>query len=151
MLIGVAGADRTAVRLSPNDEPQGCSDSDSESLFTKAADALNGLEIAFLEMRASRPNSTFRPATRRLVPAIRWPFKGKLILNSDYALEDASQARPRRVKRHSIRPVEWSALCEPDRQVGICEKGPAKGNCIGVAPAQVHRLSRVDVGCMATA
>ena len=34
-LIGVAGADRTGVRLSPNDDPQGCGDSDSESLFCR--------------------------------------------------------------------------------------------------------------------
>jgi 2,4-dienoyl-CoA reductase-like NADH-dependent reductase (Old Yellow Enzyme family) len=91
-LIGIAGADRTGVRLSPNDDPQGCGDSDSESLFTAAAAALSGLRIAFLEMRASRPESTFRPATRQLVPAIRRTFKGPLILNSDYSLDDASQA-----------------------------------------------------------
>jgi N-ethylmaleimide reductase len=53
---------------------------------------LNGLQIAFLEMRASRPESTFRPATRQLAPAIRRAFKGTLILNSDYSLDDASQA-----------------------------------------------------------
>src|ERR1700721_2989247 len=70
-LIGVAGADRTGVRLSPNDDPQGCGDSNSELLFTKAAEALNGLNIAFLEMRASRPESSFRPATRQLAPPIR--------------------------------------------------------------------------------
>src|ERR1700748_2635424 len=91
-LISVWGADRTGVRFSPNDDPQGCGDSDSELLFTKAAEALNGLSIAFLEMRASRPESTFRPATRQLVPAIRRAFKGTLILNSDYLLDDASQA-----------------------------------------------------------
>jgi N-ethylmaleimide reductase len=91
-LIKAAGADRTGVRLSPNDDPQGCGDSQSETLFTKAAEALNKLDIAFLEMRASRPESTFRPATRQLVPAIRRAFKGTLILNSDYTLEGASQA-----------------------------------------------------------
>jgi N-ethylmaleimide reductase len=91
-LIGVAGTDRTSVRLSPNDDPQGCGDSDSESLFAKVAEALTELQIAFLDLRASRPESTFRPATRQLVPAIRRAFKGKLILNSDYTLEDASQA-----------------------------------------------------------
>ena len=91
-LISVAGADRTGVRLSPNDDPQGCGDSDSESLFTKAADALDKLRIAFLEMRASRPESTFRPAIRQLVPTIRREFKGTLILNSDYSLDDASHA-----------------------------------------------------------
>jgi len=91
-LISVAGADRTGVRLSPNDDPQGCGDSDSESLFSKAAEALDKLQIAFLEMRASRPESTFRPATRQLVPAIRRVFQGPLILNSDYSLDDALRA-----------------------------------------------------------
>jgi 2,4-dienoyl-CoA reductase-like NADH-dependent reductase (Old Yellow Enzyme family) len=91
-LISAAGADRTGVRLSPNDDPQGCGDSESESLFTQAAEALSALRIAFLEMRASRPESTFRPALRQLVPAIRRAFKGVLILNSDYSLDDASQA-----------------------------------------------------------
>ena len=91
-LISAAGADRTGVRLSPNDDPQGCGDSESESLFTKAAEALNALQIAFLEMRASRPESTFRPPTRQLAPAIRRAFKGTLILNSDYSFDDASQA-----------------------------------------------------------
>jgi N-ethylmaleimide reductase len=60
-------------------------------LFTKAAGALSELQIAFLEMRASRAESTFRPAIRQLVPAIRRAFKGTLILNSDYSLDDASQ------------------------------------------------------------
>jgi 2,4-dienoyl-CoA reductase-like NADH-dependent reductase (Old Yellow Enzyme family) len=90
-LISVAGADRTGVRLSPNDDIQGCADNDSESLFTKAAETLNGLGIAFLEMRASRPESSFQPAIRQLVPAIRRAFKGALILNSDYVFDDASQ------------------------------------------------------------
>jgi 2,4-dienoyl-CoA reductase-like NADH-dependent reductase (Old Yellow Enzyme family) len=91
-LISVAGADRTGVRLSPNDDPQGCGDSDSATLFTQAGEALRNLRIAFLEMRASRPESTFRPAIRQLVPAIRRAFTGTLVLNSDYLLEDAEKA-----------------------------------------------------------
>jgi N-ethylmaleimide reductase len=91
-LIDTVGADRTGVRLSPNDDPQGCSDSDSVALFTHAARELNRLPIAFLEMRASRPESTFRPALRQVVPAIRRAFKGILILNSDYTFARAAAA-----------------------------------------------------------
>jgi N-ethylmaleimide reductase len=91
-LIDTVGADRTGVRLSPNDDPQGCSDSNSADLFTRAAAELSRLRIAFLEMRASRPESTFRPAIRQLVPTIRRAFKGILILNSDYAFASASKA-----------------------------------------------------------
>jgi 2,4-dienoyl-CoA reductase-like NADH-dependent reductase (Old Yellow Enzyme family) len=91
-LVEVVGADRTAVRLSPNDDPQGCGDSNSEALFLAAVNALNDFNLAFLEMRASRPESTFRPGTRDLVPQIREAYRGMLIINSDYHLEDASAA-----------------------------------------------------------
>ena len=91
-LIDVVGAARTGVRLSPNDDPQGCADSNSAELFTTAAAELSRLDIAFLEMRASRPQSTFRPAVRQLVPSIRRSFERVLILNSDYTLESASNA-----------------------------------------------------------
>lgn len=91
-LIGVAGAERVAVRLSPNDDPQGCGDSDSARLFTAAAAALDALGIAFLDLRASRPSSTYRPATRQLTGAIREAFRGPLVVNQDYGLADASAA-----------------------------------------------------------
>jgi 2,4-dienoyl-CoA reductase-like NADH-dependent reductase (Old Yellow Enzyme family) len=91
-LVETVGADRTAVRLSPNDDSQGCSDSNPEALFAAAVKALDGLGIAFLEMRASRPESTFRPALRDLVPMIRKTFRNKLVLNSDYRLEDGNAA-----------------------------------------------------------
>ncbi|WP_395017695.1 alkene reductase [Dongia sp.] len=91
-LVEVAGADRTAVRLSPNDDPQGCGDSNSEALFLAVVNALNDFNLAFLEMRASRPESTFRPGTRDLVPQIRKAYRGTLIINSDYHLEDAQAA-----------------------------------------------------------
>ncbi len=91
-LIDTVGAGRTSVRLSPNDDPQGCSDSNSVALFTHAARELNGLKIAFLEMRASAPESTFRPALRQAVPDIRRAFDGVLVLNSDYTFERACAA-----------------------------------------------------------
>lgn len=91
-LVEIVGADRTAVRLSPNDDPQGVGDSNSEPLFLAAVEALNGFNLAFLEMRASRPESTFRPGTRDLVPVIRKAYRSKLVLNSDYHLDDANAA-----------------------------------------------------------
>jgi 2,4-dienoyl-CoA reductase-like NADH-dependent reductase (Old Yellow Enzyme family) len=91
-LSQTVGADRTAVRLSPNDDPNGCADSNSEGLFVAAASALDRLNLAFLEMRASRPESSFRPASRDIVPAIRRAYRGPLIINSDYHLEDANAA-----------------------------------------------------------
>lgn len=88
VLIGVAGADRTAVRLSPNDDLQGCVDSNTGAVFTAATAALDPLGIAFLELRAPRGDS----ADRQLVPEIRDVFRGPLVLNQGYALADASLA-----------------------------------------------------------
>jgi 2,4-dienoyl-CoA reductase-like NADH-dependent reductase (Old Yellow Enzyme family) len=84
-VVGVAGADRTGVRLSPNGDSQGCNDSDPEALFSAAAAALSDIGIAYLELREPGMEGTFGRAERPPVaPAIRRVFKGNLILNSDY-------------------------------------------------------------------
>ena len=87
-LIRAAGADRTAVRLAPNDDPQGCADSNSEAVFVAAASALDALGIAFLEMRAPRGAL----AKREIVPQIRAVFRAPIVLNQGYQLETASAA-----------------------------------------------------------
>ncbi|HYD12588.1 MAG TPA: alkene reductase [Allosphingosinicella sp.] len=87
------GADRTAVRLSPNGESQGVNDSDPFSLFPAAAAALSEIGIAFLELREPAPDGTFGKAEVDPVhPHIRKVFKGPLVLNSDYTRARAQQA-----------------------------------------------------------
>ena len=84
-VAGVVGADRTAVRLSPNGASQGVNDGDPEALFTAAAGALSAIGIAFLELREPGPDSTFGRAERPpIAPAIRAVFRPCLVLNSDY-------------------------------------------------------------------
>ena len=84
-VAGVAGADRTGVRLSPNGDTQGTDDSDPVPLFSEAARALSALGIAFLELREPGPEGTFGKASVPPVsPAIRENFAGPLVLNSDY-------------------------------------------------------------------
>ncbi|MEX3772972.1 alkene reductase [Pseudomonas sp. MYb118] len=81
------GADRTAVRLSPNGESYGVDDSNPAPLFAQAADMLDAIGIAFLELREPGPNGTFGASdVPRLSPLIRQHFKGPLVLNSDYDL-----------------------------------------------------------------
>jgi 2,4-dienoyl-CoA reductase-like NADH-dependent reductase (Old Yellow Enzyme family) len=87
------GAERTAVRLSPNSETQGCEDSDPEALFTAAAAALQEVGIAFLELREPGPEGTFGSSDVPPVsPAIRKVFTRPLVLNSDYVLNNAEAA-----------------------------------------------------------
>ena len=81
------GAERTAVRLSPNGDSQGANDSDPFQLFPAAAAALSQIGIAFLELREPTPEGTFGKAEVAPVhPHIRRAFKGPLVLNSDYDL-----------------------------------------------------------------
>jgi N-ethylmaleimide reductase len=92
-VIAVAGADRTAVRLSPNGESQGVDDSDPHALFLPAAKRLSELGIAFLELREPGPDGTFgRTDVPKLSPAIRTVFDRPLVVNSDYVTREAAQA-----------------------------------------------------------
>jgi N-ethylmaleimide reductase len=93
-VTSVAGADRTAVRLSPNGDSQGVDDSDPHAVFLPAAKLLSDLGIAFLELREPGPEGTFgRSDVPRLSPEIRKVFDGPLVLNSDYFTLEAAQER----------------------------------------------------------
>lgn len=84
-VAGEVGADRTAVRLSPNGATQGVDDNDPVATFTAAARALEPLGLAFLELREPRATGTFGSTDVPPVsPDIRRVFTGPLVLNSDY-------------------------------------------------------------------
>ena len=92
-LVQTVGAERTAVRLSPNGAIQGVDDSNQDALFPAAASALNELRIAFLELREPGPHGSFGKSDRPAVaPLIRPRFEGVLVLNSDYDLGRARAA-----------------------------------------------------------
>ena len=89
-LIAEAGADRTAVRFSPNGNTQGADDSDPAAVFVPAAKWLGEQGIAFLELREQGPEGTFgRTDVPKLSPQIREVFAGPLVLNQDYGLANA--------------------------------------------------------------
>ncbi len=93
IVVDAIGADRTAVRLSPNGDTQGTDDSDPASLFPVAAQALDALGIAFLELRELTPEGTYGSSdVPRQSPLIRRHFRGPLILNSDYTMDSAQAA-----------------------------------------------------------
>ncbi|MFM6854762.1 MAG: alkene reductase [Sphingopyxis sp.] len=89
-LIGVWGAGRVSVRLSPNGDSQGVDDSNPGPLFTAAAAMLSDLGIAFLELREPGADGTFgRTDVPKLSGEIRQYFKGPLIPNSDHSAQSA--------------------------------------------------------------
>jgi N-ethylmaleimide reductase len=92
-VASVAGADRTAVRLSPNGPTQGVDDSDPEAVFLPAAARLSEIGIAFLELREPGPDGSYgKTDVPRLSPKIRDVFAGPLVVNSDYFTREEAQA-----------------------------------------------------------
>ena len=84
-VIAEAGVERVGVRLSPNGAVNGCDDSDHVALFTAAAEALEGLQIPWIELREPGPQATFRPTEQEPAsPFMRKVFSGRIGLNSDY-------------------------------------------------------------------
>jgi 2,4-dienoyl-CoA reductase-like NADH-dependent reductase (Old Yellow Enzyme family) len=121
-IADMVGPERTAVRLSPNSETQGCRDSDPETLFTAAAAALAGIGIAFLELREPGPEGTFGTSDVPPVsPSIRKVFPAPLVLNSDFGLE-AAEAVLAEEKADAIsfgRPF----IANPDLPARLLNKG----------------------------
>lgn len=92
-LIGVWGADRVGVRLSPNGETQGCDDSDPAAIFGAAARVCEDLDLAFVELREPGPEGSFGATeVPKQSPLIRSLYSGALVLNSDYTAEEAEHA-----------------------------------------------------------
>lgn len=122
-VAATVGANRTAVRLSPNGVSQGVTDSDPHTLFGAAAAMLNDLGIAFLELREPPPNGTRGlPDGPPVAPVIRRAFHGPLVLNSDFdgpraqAALDAGEADAISFGRHF--------LANPDLPRRLAEGAP---------------------------
>jgi len=133
----MVGADRTAVRLSPNGDSQGVNDSNPYGLFPAAAAALCEIGIAFLELREPGFEGTFGKAEVDPVhPHIRKAFGGPLVLNSDYGLErgqaalDAGEAdaitfgRTFLANPDLVERLRANAELNPDNQATWYSQGP---------------------------
>lgn len=91
-VVDTVGADKTGVRLSPNETAQGTGDSNPQETFPAAAKALSELGIAHLEVREPDFHGTFGKAEHApIAPAMRAAFKGHFVLNSDYTFEKADK------------------------------------------------------------
>jgi 2,4-dienoyl-CoA reductase-like NADH-dependent reductase (Old Yellow Enzyme family) len=87
------GADRTAVRLSPNGASQGVEDSDPAAVVLPAARELDRIGIAFLELREQGPDGTFGSTEQpKVSPKLRPVFGRPLVLNQDFDRERAIEA-----------------------------------------------------------
>lgn len=122
-VVDVVGADRTGVRFSPNGEVQGVYDTDPEPLYVAATQFLSEKGIAFLELRESSADTSFRPTdVPQLHGPIRQHFTGKLILNQDYTRETAEKA----VEDGTADAISFgrATIANPDIVTKLKEKRP---------------------------
>lgn len=82
--IGVWGAERVGVHLSPHGTAHAMQDSNPSLLFSHIAHALGQRRLAFLFVRETANKETFTAVLRRL-------FGGPLIVNQDYDVDAANQ------------------------------------------------------------
>ncbi|MDB5668702.1 MAG: N-ethylmaleimide reductase [Alphaproteobacteria bacterium] len=99
-VAATVGAERTAVRFSPNGESQGVEDSNPASVFVPAAQAMERIGLAFIEMREQGPEGTFGKSDQaKIFPQVREAVKTPIVLNQDFtaalaqaALDDGADA-----------------------------------------------------------
>lgn len=93
--IGVFGAGRVGVRISPHYRDGGIGDSDTESLFRHVASALNDLRIAYLHViEDNKVDARQGPPKGKplLMPMLRQAFRGPLMANCGYTKDSAEAA-----------------------------------------------------------
>lgn len=124
--IGVWGAGRVGVRLSPTGGPGGSYDDDPQVLYVAAAKALSGKGLAYLHV--IRPNSHTGPESGRaddigdLVPRMREAFGGPFIINGEFSPEEAAEW----VASGRADAVAFGRLfiANPDLPARIAQDGP---------------------------
>jgi N-ethylmaleimide reductase len=85
----VWGPGRVGVRLSPTSSFNDMHDADPEATFTYAAEALDGLGLAYLHVTEMRPAA---PEVPLVTPAMRRSFRGSLIINGGFDRDTAEAA-----------------------------------------------------------
>lgn len=90
-VVGVAGADRVGIHISPTNVHHGISDSDPEKLFAVVAEGLNGYGLAYLNVVEGATDPT-----EKEIPfdwaRLRRRYRGVYIANNNYDRARATEA-----------------------------------------------------------
>ena len=91
-LVGVWGAGRVGIRLSPTLAYNGMIDSDPLATFSHLLDKLNALPLAYLHLMRATPDATRFPTWPRDTIATFAPlYRGNLIVNGGYDRDGAEE------------------------------------------------------------
>jgi N-ethylmaleimide reductase len=91
-VIGVWGAERVGVRVSPKSSFNDQRDSDPEALYSYVAAELNRFGLAYLHVLEGLPGHMLAEPGPRVTPAIRAAFRGPLMVNGGYTAELGAEA-----------------------------------------------------------
>ena len=91
-VVGVWGAERVGVRLSPRNPYNDMNDSDPFKTFGTTAEKLNAYGLAYLHAMEPLPGHMRAAEGERVTPALRKIFKGVLIANGGYTKELGEKA-----------------------------------------------------------
>jgi len=91
-VVDAVGAGKVGVRLSPTGGYNDMVDSKPIETFTRAAQLLNPLKIAYLHTMEALPGNVFAAEGEHVTPYIRKIYQGVLITNGGYDKNLASEA-----------------------------------------------------------
>lgn len=91
-VVGVLGAGRVGIRLSPFANANGITESDPQTLFEHVVDRLNEFSLAYLHMVEGQTGGPRELADGQSIEALRKRFAGAYIANNGYTREMAIDA-----------------------------------------------------------
>lgn len=91
-LVGAIGADKVGVRLSPTSHYNDMQDSNPIATFTRAAEMLSSLNLAYLHVMEALPGHMMHAEGERVLPHIRKAYQGVLITNGGYTKDSGNMA-----------------------------------------------------------
>lgn len=91
-LVEAVGADKVGVRLSPIGHYNDMQDSNPIATFSRAAELLDTLGLAYLHIMEALPGHMMYAEGERVMPHIRKAFKGILVTNGGYTKHSANMA-----------------------------------------------------------
>lgn len=91
-VVNVIGAGKVGVRLSPTSHYNDMEDSNPIATFSRAAELLNPLQLAYIHTMEALPGHFFATEGERVTPRMRKIFGGTLITNGGYTKKLANDA-----------------------------------------------------------
>ena len=91
-LVDAVGADKVGVRLSPTGQYNDMRDSNPTATFTRAAELLNPLGLAYLHIMEALPGHMMYTEGERVLPHIRKVYRGLLLTNGGYTKTSGNMA-----------------------------------------------------------